>query len=242
MLIWDIGTYTVLPFEQEREEVGTDDEDGGGESDSDSDNGGNGGAAAGREGTGGGSAGGKSEPEKLDAAFRSGNIRLRLKGAKLPPGYTITLRLSRDKGPAARPAPASRQSPRTIGQSKISSAIQAQVLNEEDTHSDPEANLSSQIRTQNAYTGSSNTIDSIHQRWWFLAMDKANCGFARGKSAAGKVTWTAGDEKTRRNYPFLVMGRDVEMSVVTGRKAADVLEDEGVVGFVPRGGWRAAVD
>ena len=73
-------------------------------------------------------------------------------------------------------------------------------------------------------------------------MDKANCGFVRGKSTAGKVTWTAGNVETEEKYSFLVMGRDVETSVVTGRKAANVLEDEGVEGFVPRGGWRAAVD
>jgi len=242
MLIWDIGTYTVLPFEQERDEVGTDDEDDGGGGESDSEDGESDGEAADRvdrRGPGGGGAG-KSEPEKLDAAFRGGKIRLRLHGAKLPPGYTITLRLSRDKGPAARPAPILRHSSRTIGQSKISLGIKAELLIEEDTHADHDH--ASEIRSQNAYTGSSNTIDSIHQRWWFLAMDKASCGLVRGKSADGKVTWTAGNEGTKRAYPFLVMGRDVETSVVTGRKAADVLEDEGVVGFVPRGGWRAAVD
>jgi len=260
MLIWDLGTYTVLPFEQEREEPVTDDEDGGDgsglDSDLDSDAGGSGDGDTSADGVGGrggvDSGGVKSEPRKLDAAFRSGKIRLRLNGSKLPPGYTLTLRLSRDKGPAARPAPTPRHSSRALGHSKISSASKAAAAagNEgsdahstEASHIPPaEAATISAIRSLNAYTGSSNTIASVHQRWWFLAMDKANCGFVRGRSAAGTVTWTAGDAETKRKYPFLVMGRDVEMSVVTGRKAAEVLEDEGVEGFVPRAGWRVAVD
>jgi hypothetical protein len=73
-------------------------------------------------------------------------------------------------------------------------------------------------------------------------MDKANCGFVKGKSKDGKVIWSPKDEETRKKYPFYIRGREYERSVVTGRKAADVLEDEGVVGFVPRGGWKAALD
>lgn len=40
----------------------------------------------------------------------------------------------------------------------------------------------------------------------------------------------------------MVEGREVERSVVTGRLAAQVCIDEGVVGFVGRAGWRALVD
>ena len=36
---------------------------------------------------------------------------------------------------------------------------------------------------------------------------------------------------------FLVRGRDVERSVVTGRLAREVESDEGVQGFVGRSGW-----
>jgi len=35
---------------------------------------------------------------------------------------------------------------------------------------------------------------------------------------------------------FHVLGRKVEMSVVTGRFATEIIRDEGVEGFVPRGG------
>ena len=38
------------------------------------------------------------------------------------------------------------------------------------------------------------------------------------------------------------MGREVERSVVTGRLASEILEDEGVEGYVPRGLWRPVVE
>lgn len=42
--------------------------------------------------------------------------------------------------------------------------------------------------------------------------------------------------------PFYVRGPEVERSVVTGRLGREVLEDEGVEGFVPRRGWRAVLE
>jgi hypothetical protein len=42
--------------------------------------------------------------------------------------------------------------------------------------------------------------------------------------------------------PFHVLGREVETSVLTGRRAVDVARDEGLVGYKPRGGWRAVVE
>lgn len=42
--------------------------------------------------------------------------------------------------------------------------------------------------------------------------------------------------------PFYVRGPEMERSVVTGRLGRDVLEDEGVQGFIPRRGWRAALE
>ena len=41
---------------------------------------------------------------------------------------------------------------------------------------------------------------------------------------------------------FHVLGRDHERSVVTGRLAKDILMDEGVENYVPRGKWRAVVE
>ena len=42
--------------------------------------------------------------------------------------------------------------------------------------------------------------------------------------------------------PFIVEGREVERSVVTGRLAANVLRNEGVEGFVERKGWKGVVE
>src|SRR6202000_2900753 len=33
------------------------------------------------------------------------------------------------------------------------------------------------MRRNNAYPGASNTINSVHQRKWFLSLDRAMCGF-----------------------------------------------------------------
>lgn len=41
---------------------------------------------------------------------------------------------------------------------------------------------------------------------------------------------------------FLVLGRDVERSIVTGRTADEVMRDEGVEGYVGRKGWKAVVE
>ncbi|KAK7885711.1 hypothetical protein LTR67_010063 [Exophiala xenobiotica] len=41
---------------------------------------------------------------------------------------------------------------------------------------------------------------------------------------------------------FYVRGRDFETSVLTGRLAADVARDEGLVNYKPRGGWTAVTD
>ncbi len=42
--------------------------------------------------------------------------------------------------------------------------------------------------------------------------------------------------------PFVVGGRVVERSVITGRTGDEVMSDEGVVGFLGRKGWRAVVE
>lgn len=232
MLIWDTGEYEVLPFEQQGDERMTDDEG----SASDSEDATSHVSLAGANDT-------MSECQKLDSAFRDGNIRLRLHGTRLPEGYTITLRLSRDKGPAARkPVPERRTSkPRTTAKIQPASLAEDEMtdLAGFDEDSLDTAESTADIRAQNAYIGALNTIDSVHQRWWFLAMDKVNCGFIKGKTKDGKVSWTAGDEDVKNKYPFFVKGRDIETSIVTGRKAGDILRDEGVVGFVPRGGWKA---
>jgi len=84
------------------------------------------------------------------------------------------------------------------------------------------------IRANNAYPGASNTIGSVHQRNWFLTLDRKNSGFHKGHHGRWVGEWE----------PFFVRGRDVESSVVTGRLADDVMRDEGVEKFVGRKMWR----
>ncbi|KAL2870886.1 uncharacterized protein BJX67DRAFT_210109 [Aspergillus lucknowensis] len=106
--------------------------------------------------------------------------------------------------------------------------------------------LDYQIRLNNAYPGAVNDIGSIHQRRWFLGLDRVGCGFVREKSggsrAAGKTRWVRGYDKRSGEMtgfdPFYVRGPEVERSVLTGRLGRDVLRDEGVEGFIPRRGWR----
>jgi hypothetical protein len=118
------------------------------------------------------------------------------------------------------------------------------------SHSEPESAIDHQIRMNNAYPGSTNTIGSIHQRRWFATLDRVNSGFVpehdNAKAGSGKKRWVR-----KRNVrtgqelgfqPFYVRGPEVERSVVTGRLGKDVFEDEGVKDFVPRRGWRAVVE
>ena len=122
-----------------------------------------------------------------------------------------------------------------------------------------------QVRRTNAYPGAVNTIGSVHQRRWYLSLDRTACGFVKKKRETGgtmrvvweKASWTeketpknAGEDDSepggqntdnsvskRLEYPFYVLGPDHERSVVTGRLEADVLRDEGVENFVRRKGW-----
>jgi len=112
------------------------------------------------------------------------------------------------------------------------------------------------IRANNAYTGATNDIGSVHQRKWFLSVDRAKSGFIKrvAQSASGFVetTWTRrraeedlanGIVGSAKGFDrFVVGGREIERSVVTGRLAGEILADECVVGFVPRGHWRAITE
>lgn len=89
-------------------------------------------------------------------------------------------------------------------------------------------------------------------------MDRYSSGFEplpREKDNNGKVRgrreWVRRWEKGEMLgfETFYVGGRDVERSVVTGRRAGDVCDDEGVVGegegeggWVGRRGWRGVVE
>lgn len=124
--------------------------------------------------------------------------------------------------------------------------------NAEATHSDNDIDL--QIQKNNAYPGSTNTIGSIHQRRWYLSLDRANSGFeprnpsnraGAPSSTSKKRVWVRGhsNENTMRGFDsFYVRGPEVERSILTGRLGKDVLNDEKVEGFVPRQGWRPVLN
>ena len=65
-------------------------------------------------------------------------------------------------------------------------------------------------------------------------------------STGGRREWVRrwdDDGKLAGFEAFFVRGKDVERSVVTGRRAEDVMADEGVGGgWVGRRGWRAVVE
>ena len=105
-------------------------------------------------------------------------------------------------------------------------------------------------RITNAYPGATNSIGSIHQRRWFLVLDKKRSGF---RKEGGQWVRTIephfkkhilSDTPKRvpeREYggfePFFVRGADFERSVVTGRLSKEVMEDEGVQNFRARKNW-----
>lgn len=160
--------------------------------------------------------------------------------------------LSTTRQPPPRPSTSSSGSPSppppdmtlktetTNGQSPLQQSVQDHA-----NHSDDDVDY--QIRKNNAYPGSSNTIGSIHQRRWYLSMDRGNSGFKPTQVSVGdgrsKRVWVrAGDGSGLSGFePFYVRGPDFERSVVTGRLGRDVFEDEGVEGFIGRKGWRAVL-
>ncbi|RYP66668.1 hypothetical protein DL771_007667 [Monosporascus sp. 5C6A] len=277
LLIWDTGTYTVLP-QQDKQAPAVDPDSQSSSSDPE--------------------ARGPTEQEKLQRAFQARKIRIQLHGSRLPRTYVLNLRLTRDEDVAGRArslrAPttrrkrrtrastrAARQQPMTSssdsesaagsrrdnddddddaeivmvppteaagGQNDAISATEREIRELEDEH----------VRRTNAYAGAANTIGSVHQRWWYLSLDREACGFAKRRRRGGRVAWElasgseAGDDRDgerggedggdRLRFPFYVRGVEVERSIVTGRLAADVLRDEGVVGYVGRKGWRPVLN
>ena len=118
------------------------------------------------------------------------------------------------------------------------SAIEREIDEQEDE----------EVRLTNSYPGATNNIGSIHQRRWYLSMDRYASGFCplriENRSQGGRRMWTRrkDGESVLGFEPFYVMGRDLERSVVTGRTADEVMADEGVQGFVGRKGWRPVTE
>lgn len=98
-----------------------------------------------------------------------------------------------------------------------------------------------EIRLSNAYPGATNSIGSIHQRNWFLSLDREASGFEKARHGPSRGRWmrkVQEDQSLGGFEPFIVMGRDVEKSVVTGRKAMDIMADAGVEQYMGRKMWR----
>ena len=250
MLIWDTGEYTVLPYRTSARYPETDESDSPEQSVVEDQ---------------------RSDSEKLAQAFKQRKIRLRLNGTRLPKGYTIGLRLTQDNFKSTQPKKPSRRRRRPDPEAKkrrretssdtdaSSSTVAADEVRRlaslAKTESPPKRKTGEDekaiavasddedevIRLNNAYTGATNTIGSIHQRRWYLSLDRENSGFFSVSSKKGHKHWE------RRTNPrgqlegferFIVMGRDGERSLITGRLASEVLVDEDVQGYVPRGLWR----
>jgi hypothetical protein len=239
LLIWDTGEYEVLPYREPIKARTTDDE----LSDADVE------------------VTPQTNSEKLFAGFQARHLRLRLHGTRLPQGYTISLRLPSANDRNTQPRKPRRKR-RRIDPSKVAprgpsltdsedesetatfNVLGGEVSHLEDINSNADtdgkdAALASEaededaaIRSNNAYTGATNTIGSVHQRHWFLTMDRVNSGFHRARSGPDQGRWVGESE------PFVVRGREIERSVVSGRSADEVMADAGMKAFQGRKMWR----
>lgn len=222
LLIWDTGSYEVLP-RPERPQQTTDDEMSEEEYPT---------------------ANSKSQSEKLFAAFQTRHIRLRLHGIRLPRNYTISMRLPSHNELPSHPKKPRRKRRRIIQSSKVptsesdSEKTTVVATPAEDEEENVQAAMASEdegevMRIDNAYPGSFNTIGSVHQRHWFITLDRTLSGF---RKEGGTSQWIDGWQ------PFNVLGREHERSVVTGRLADEVMADDGVERFVGRKMWRPIIE
>ncbi|KAJ4271433.1 hypothetical protein NW762_000135 [Fusarium torreyae] len=196
-------------------------------------------------------------------------IRIRLHGSRLPDPYVLNLRLTRSEDVAGRVR--SGRKPRT--RRRRGAQMQPETSDEDESDGNESEdvpasvdtdviteNLSAmereireledeEVRRTNAYPGASNTIGSVHQRRWYLSLDRPACGFV-DKRTKGRSRWESHDptdtehketKNGRLSYPFYVRGSDHERSVVTGRRGADILKDEGVK-FTQRQGWKPVLN
>ncbi|KAK5170976.1 uncharacterized protein LTR77_004120 [Saxophila tyrrhenica] len=234
LLIWDTGEYEVLPRKQEHNTRSTDDELSDDNTDQTQDT--------------------RTHSERLFTSFQSRHIRLRLHGSRLPHNYTIALRLPSANDRSGQPKKPIRKRRRVdpskptkpkpsdstgseASDSELALSVTtpftedaaAALASEEESNEDED----STIRANNAYSGAINTIGSVHQRNWFLTLDRRNSGFRKDRKSNRWVgDWEA----------FFVRGREYERSVVTGRTADEVMEDEGVEKFVGRKMWRPIME
>ncbi|KAL1874052.1 hypothetical protein Plec18167_005985 [Paecilomyces lecythidis] len=267
MIIWDTGEYSVLPYYARTKEPETEDSSADASEHS---------SKAGEQ---------LSESEKLREAFQNRKIRLRLNGTRLPPNYTITMRLTTQDnivpGPARIPRKRRRRTapslprepsstpsrspspdyhrPRTssVAAAHVSEALLVDTSSDGKNGDDDAGSVSAsdeedidvKTRLTNAYPGAVNSVGSIHQRRWFITLDRLNSGFepaAITNSGSGRKSWARKRDDDGQELlgfePFYVHGPEVERSIVTGRLAKDVLKDEGVEGFIRRRGWKPVLE
>ncbi|KAH7001559.1 DNA polymerase ligase-domain-containing protein [Ilyonectria destructans] len=264
LLIWDTGTYTVLPRKSKHAPSSDPSSQASSPSSSQEDN---------------STATPSPTPQNLlHAAFQNRKIRIRLHGSRLPDPFVLNLRLTKSEDAAgwARGArtPMTRrrrrqggipqQQPETSDEEDegdvaidddeyVPSSVDGIVSGENLSPMEREIREieDEHVRRTNAYPGAQNTIGSVHQRRWYISLDRRACGFVnrrtKGRSAwelegrnsdshyGGRVCLSTGSD--RLSFPFYVRGAEYERSVVTGRRGAGILEDEGVKNFVPRKGW-----
>ncbi|EGX91232.1 ABC1 domain containing protein [Cordyceps militaris CM01] len=266
LMIWDTGTYSILPRRSKYAPA------------LDPDSGASDGETASPSPP-------TTQQSLLHAAFQARKIKIRLHGTKLPDPYVIYMRLTKTEDAAGRAKATPTKSPRRRRRRAAKSAPtqDPETSNSETNgYGDSDADLvpvtSSQlpqkdaaalsalekelreldddeVRRTNAYKGATNSIGSIHQRKWYLSLERDLSGFAPTKSKSDRMTWEpkrssaaetldpgTSDSSSRLTYPFYVRGTEFERSVVTGRLGADILCDEGVRGFVPRMGWKPVVN
>ncbi|KAH7256494.1 DNA polymerase ligase-domain-containing protein [Fusarium tricinctum] len=246
LLIWDTGTYSILPRESKHSPP-TDPSSPPSSPTSSC----------------------PSTPQALlHAAFHNRKIRLRLHGRRLPDPYVLNLRLTKSEDVAGRVR--SGRTSRKRRRRGVQMHTQPETTDEDESDVDESEDVPTnvdestdaeglsamerelreledeEVRRTNSYPGASNTIGSIHQRRWYLSLDRPACGFLE-KRTNGRSIWElqnsreTKDEKTdngRLSYPFYVRGSDHEQSVVTGRQGGNILKDEGVDKFVQRKGWK----
>ncbi|KAL6904727.1 DNA polymerase ligase domain-containing protein [Trichoderma evansii] len=202
LIIWDTGTYSVLPRRSKHAPPEDPSSPPGSPHSSSS------------------SSSSKHTPTAqslLHAAFQNRKIRLRLHGTKLPDPYVINIRLTKTEDAAGRS-----RSSRTPQTRRRGRTTQVRPLEPESTSSDSDEyhddgdssrqepgndhqaetnndapsldeahrkrEEDAQVRLTNAYIGASNTIGSVYQRRWYLSLDRRACGFTE-KKRHGRSVW-----------------------------------------------------
>ncbi|KAL8865106.1 MAG: hypothetical protein Q9198_009476 [Flavoplaca austrocitrina] len=199
-------------------------------------------------------------------------IRIHLHNTHLPPNYTLSMRLLASSNRHEQPKKPVRKrrrrdddlksphhhqratTPITLSEEEVSvqddhsgnnTLLENTNITTKQSYSEIEEQEDEQVRLTNAYPGAINSIDSIHQRRWYLSMDRHASGFMPLNDSDGAREWVMRRDEDGRLLgfePFFVRGRNYERSVVTGRTADEVIEDEGVDGFTGRKGWRAVLE